>query len=90
VYLRLDFEVAMNTAKVFWSGRSQAIRLPEEFRFDTDEVRIRRHGDMLILEPLSRDWSWPELIVGPIDDDFLAATEESPPSRSRPALNFFE
>jgi antitoxin VapB len=40
---------------VFWSGRSQAIRLPNEFRFDTDEVSVRRHGDMLILEPLSRD-----------------------------------
>ena len=29
----------METAKVFWSGRSQAVRLPKTFRFDTDEVR---------------------------------------------------
>jgi len=80
----------LETAKVFWSGRSQAIRLPKEFRFDTDEVRIRRHGEMLILEPLSHDWSWLESIVGPVDDDFVAATEEQPSSQSRPELDFFE
>ena len=32
----------MNIAKIFWSDRSQAVRLPKEFRFDTAEVRIRR------------------------------------------------
>jgi len=36
--------IAMNKAKIFWSGRSQAVRLPKEFRFETDEVSIRRHG----------------------------------------------
>ena len=35
----------METAKVFWSGRSQAVRLPKAYRFESDEVRIRRHGD---------------------------------------------
>lgn len=44
-------------AKVFWSGRSQAIRLPKEFRFDTDVVLVRRDGDALILEPAD---AWPE------------------------------
>ena len=43
----------METAKLFWSGRSQAIRLPKEFRFDGDEVRIRRHGSGVILEPIA-------------------------------------
>ena len=43
----------METAKIFWSGRSQAVRLPKEFRFDTDEVRIRRHGSGVILEPIA-------------------------------------
>ncbi len=38
----------METAKVFWSGRSQAVRLPKAFRFDTDEVRVRRHGVAII------------------------------------------
>ena len=45
----------MDTAKVFWSVRSQAVRLPKEYRFDTGEVRIRRHGAAVILEPLSTD-----------------------------------
>lgn len=31
----------MGTAKLFWSGRSQAVRLPKDFRFSGDEVRIR-------------------------------------------------
>ncbi len=34
----------METAKVFRCGRSQAVRLPKTFRFDTGEVRVRRHG----------------------------------------------
>ena len=38
-------------AKVFWSGRSQAVRLPKEFRFDEEEVVIRKIGDLVILLP---------------------------------------
>ena len=37
-------------AKVFWSGRSQAVRLPKEFRFDTAEVFVHRDGKCLVLE----------------------------------------
>ncbi|HKI13757.1 MAG TPA: type II toxin-antitoxin system VapB family antitoxin, partial [Roseiarcus sp.] len=48
----------METAKIFWTGRSQAVRLPKSFRFEGDEVRIRRHGPAVILEPLANDWSW--------------------------------
>ncbi len=80
----------MKVAKVFWSGRSQAVRLPREFRFDTDEVQIRRHGAALILEPLSRDWAWLDGIAGPFDDDFVAATEENVPPQSRPDLDVLE
>jgi len=50
------------TAKVFWSGRSQAVRLPREFRFVTREVVIHRDGDRVILEPptIERDAKgWP-------------------------------
>ena len=38
------------TAKLFWSGRSQAVRLPKEFRMTGDEVRIRKQGAAVILE----------------------------------------
>lgn len=38
-------------AKIFWNGRSQAVRLPKEYRFDSAEVSIRREGAKVILEP---------------------------------------
>lgn len=40
------------TAKLFRNGRSQAVRLPREFRFDGDEVRIRQVGEGVLLEPV--------------------------------------
>jgi antitoxin VapB len=44
-------------AKVFRNGRSQAVRLPKAFRFEVDEVSVRREGDAVILEPIKkRDW----------------------------------
>jgi antitoxin VapB len=42
-------------ARLFTTGRSQAVRLPKEFRFEGDTVLIRREGDAVILEP-ARDW----------------------------------
>lgn len=43
------------TAKLFKHGRSQAVRLPKEFRFPGDHVRIRREGKAVILEPMPFD-----------------------------------
>jgi len=54
----------MEKAKVFWSGRSQAVRLPKEFRFESEEVSIRRHGLSVILEPITRDWGWLDRVTG--------------------------
>jgi antitoxin VapB len=67
-------------AKVFWSGRSQAVRIPKEFRFDTDEVTIRREGNTLVLrpakEPVNKDWAWLKNLSGKVDADFEAAALE--------------
>ena len=41
-------------AKLFWNGRSQAVRLPKEFRFEGNSVRVRRVGAGVLLEPVSR------------------------------------
>lgn len=79
----------METAKVFWSGRSQAVRLPKAFRFEADEVRIRRHGDAVILEPVARDWTWLDALIRPLDADFAAASAEDVPRQDRPELDFF-
>ena len=46
-------------AKLFKNGRSQAVRLPKEFRFEGTEVRIRKQGDKVILEPVKRS-KWPD------------------------------
>ena len=74
-------------AKLFWSGRSQAVRLPKEYRFDGTEVRIRRRGDAVILEPIPTDWRWlDELVAMGIDDDFIEAVEERPADQQRPGL----
>jgi antitoxin VapB len=40
------------TAKLFMHGRSQAVRLPKEFRFEGTEVRVSKVGEKVILEPL--------------------------------------
>jgi antitoxin VapB len=43
------------TAKLFRNGRSQAVRLPREFRFEGDRVQIRRVSEGVLLEPLISD-----------------------------------
>ncbi|ATQ68531.1 antitoxin [Methylosinus trichosporium] len=42
------------TAKLFMHGRSQAVRLPKEFRFEGSQVRVSRIGDKVILEPMEK------------------------------------
>ncbi|MCY4282591.1 MAG: type II toxin-antitoxin system VapB family antitoxin [Gammaproteobacteria bacterium] len=49
-------QVEKCTARVFMSGRSQAVRLPREFRFDCDTVAIRRVGRHVILSPRYESW----------------------------------
>jgi len=63
----------LTKAEVIWSGRSQVVLLPEGIRFDTNEVRIRRHGCSVVLEPIAQDWAWLDKIVGPVDEDFERA-----------------
>jgi antitoxin VapB len=73
---------APKTAKLFTNGGSQAVRLPAEFRFDTDEVYVRRDertGDVILsAQPRS---SWAEFMalraqLGPIPEDFLADRQQ--------------
>ena len=61
---------AMDIAKLFWPGRSQAVRLPKEFRMDASEVRIRRHGQAIIFEPVPKDWAWLDAIAGTMSGIF--------------------
>lgn len=79
----------MSIAKVFWSGRSQAVRLPKEYRFDVEEVRIRRRGNTVILEPIPNNWIWLDKLAGTLDTDFVQAAAEPASAQDRPALDTF-
>ena len=46
-------DIARSTAKLFTHGRSQAVRLPKEFRFEGREVRVTKVGDYVILAPMN-------------------------------------
>ena len=79
----------METAKVFWSGRSQAVRLPKEFRMDAKEVRLRKKGKGILLEPLPENWNWLDAIAGTLDDDFVEAVQDQPPVIDQPVVEKF-
>ncbi|HCI12403.1 MAG: virulence factor [Gallionellales bacterium GWA2_60_142] len=46
----------MKTAKLFQNGQSQAVRLPKEFRFEGDEVFIKKSGNVVLLIPTAHSW----------------------------------
>ena len=74
------------TARLFWSGRSQAVRLPKEFRLPGDRVHIRRHGTSIVLEPVATSWAWLDEIAGHFSDDFFAEGRNQPPLDDRADL----
>ena len=63
-------------ARVFMNGRSQAVRLPKEFRFDTDRVLVRREGRHVVLSPMFKDWDDYFENGARFTDDFFEAMEE--------------
>ena len=58
-------------AKIFMNGRSQAVRLPKEYRFDTDEVYITKQGQSIIISPKKPTWDEFFDSKSAFDDDFL-------------------
>lgn len=74
----------MKTAKIFMNGRSQAVRLPKEFRFDCDEVFVEKQGDQLILSAKKPGWDEFFDATPAFGDDFLADREELPPQNREP------
>ncbi|MEG2461646.1 MAG: type II toxin-antitoxin system VapB family antitoxin [Acinetobacter sp.] len=73
----------MSTAKVFMTGRSQAVRLPKEFRFEGTEVEIFRRGDEVILreKPVTVDRLFKVLAQMP--NDFYAEERVDEPPQER-------
>ena len=62
----------MMTAKVFENGRSQAVRLPKECRFSSDEVMVSKIGDIVILLPKTNKWDSFMKALDMFSDDFMA------------------
>ena len=72
------------TAKVFWSGNSQAVRIPKEFLIDASEVEIRRRGNTIVLRPRVRSWAPLMKSLEKFTDDFMANGRKQPQLDKRP------
>jgi antitoxin VapB len=73
-------------AKLFQNGRSQAVRLPREFRFEGDRVRIRRVGQGVLLEPMIQDPTELFRRLDELNSEPFPSREKQPPATKRPAL----
>ncbi|MFZ0612747.1 MAG: type II toxin-antitoxin system VapB family antitoxin [Desulfobacterales bacterium] len=66
----------MQTAKIFTNGRSQAVRLPKDFRFSDEDVYIKKVGNMVILLPKDDPWSSLINSLDQFTDDFMENREQ--------------
>jgi len=71
-------------AKVFRTGRSQAVRIPKDFRFECDEVYIEREGERVVLTPRPRSWKEYFACARSFTDDFPDDIPDAPPERREP------
>lgn len=65
-------------AKIFMNNRSQAVRLPKEFRFKTSEVFIRKVGRDVVLSPRPLDWSGYFAEAPVASEGFMEGVEDLP------------
>jgi len=71
-------------AKIFRNGSSQAVRLPKEFRFEGEEVCIKRVGAAVLLYPPDAAWDLMAEAIGQADDDLLPSRDQpTQPQRRR-------
>ena len=68
-------------AKVFMNGRSQAVRLPKEFRFSCSEVFVERDGEKIILRPKPAQWDDIFAARSNVPRDFLDPRQDDPPQK---------
>lgn len=68
----------MQVAKLFKNGRSQAVRLPKEFRFKEDEVYISKVDNVVMLIPRDNPWAGLTGSLGHFSDDFMAERNQLP------------
>ena len=76
----------MDTARLFQSGRSQAVRLPKEYRFAGTEVVVKHFGNGVLLLPVDDPWKTLEAGLAAFEPGFVLAREQ-PPVQQRPLLD---
>ncbi len=69
----------MDTAKIFVNGRSQAVRLPKEYRFDESDVFIKKIDDVVMLIPRNKVWKTFRNSFSKFSDDLLLKRENELP-----------
>lgn len=72
----------METAKLFQNGKSQAVRLPKEFRFTGDRVYVKKIGNAVILLPYGAPWQSLLNSLSLFTSDFMQ-TRTQPPTEPR-------
>jgi antitoxin VapB len=75
----------MDTAKIFSTGRSQAIRLPKKYRFSGREVVVRHFGNGVLLLPLDQPWEVMKEALTEFEAGFRLEREQ-PPTQPRTKL----
>ncbi|HEY9869163.1 MAG TPA: type II toxin-antitoxin system VapB family antitoxin [Candidatus Obscuribacterales bacterium] len=68
----------MKRARLFKNGQSQAVRLPREFRFEGEEVLVKRLGNGVLLLPVKGYWDGMLASIDEFPDDFMAEGREQP------------
>lgn len=76
----------MTFARVFQSGNSQAVRLPKEFRLDTEQVEIFRQGDDIVLRQTPANASAIFDLLASLPDDFMASGRDDTAPQEREAF----
>jgi antitoxin VapB len=76
----------IDTAKLFQSGRSQAVRLPKEYRFQGSEVAVKHFGNGVLLLPIEDPWQMLEAGLEAFDPGFVLSREQ-PELQMRDAIN---
>ena len=75
----------MDTAKIFQTGRSQAVRLPKEYRFNAKEVVIKRVGEGVLLMPIEDAWVTIEAALNAFEPGFKIERQQ-PEHQIRPEV----
>jgi antitoxin VapB len=76
----------MDTAKIFQTGRSQAVRLPKEYRFNAKELVIKRVGEGILLMPIENPWQMIEAALNAFEPGFKIERQQ-PEHQIRPEVS---